>query len=64
MSLCRKGSAKCLIIKKSRVQFVLIANVFFVKSFMKADMPDLSKGLACTTRRIVVYQGFEEAPVS
>ena len=51
-------------ITKSRVQFILIASVFFVEVFMDADMPNLAKGLACSTRRIVVYQGFEKAPVS
>ena len=51
-------------ITKSRVQFILIASVFFVEVFMDADMPNLAKGLAWSTRRIVVYQGFEKAPVS
>ena len=51
-------------ITKSRVQFILIASVFFVEAFMDADMPNLAKGLAWNTRRIIVYQGFEKAPVS
>ena len=51
-------------ITKSRLQFILIAIVFFVEAFMDADMPNLAKGLACSTRHVVVYQGFEEAPVS
>ena len=51
-------------ITKSRLQFILIAIVFFVEAFMDADMPNLVKGLACSTKRIVVYQDFEEAPVS
>ena len=41
-------------ITKSRVQFILIASVFFVEVFMDADMPNLAKGLACSTRRIVI----------
>ena len=28
---------------------------------MDVDMPNLAKGLVCSTRRIVVYQGFEKA---
>ena len=51
-------------IKKSRVQFILIASVFFVEVFTNMDMPNFAKGLACSTRRIVVYQGFEKAPAS
>ena len=31
---------------------------------MDADMSNLTKGLASSTRRIVVYHGFEKVPVS
>ena len=48
-------------IKKSRIPFILIENVFLLKTLMDADIPSLAKSVACNTRRIVVQQGFEEA---
>ena len=61
LSSCRKGSAKCL---QNHKELASIADIFIFEAFMDMDMPGLTKGVVCCTRYIIVYQGFEEAPVT